>query len=310
MILGFGELTSMRYVYLALGVWGYLTTVLSNVSVITVILIHKALQEPMYIFICALCFNGLYGSLAFYPGLFINLLQKVQTISYTSCILQVFAIHTYGGCEMTLLAVMALDRYVCICDPLRYNSIMSLAVVYRLIVAAWFYSFIFITIHIILTVRLTLCDSAILKIYCDNWSVVRLSCIDTTVNNTFGMVVVLALMVAMPSLIFISYMAILRVCVKSSQDFRAKALKTCTPHLITITNFIVDVLFEIFLYRFTPTAIPYALRVFMSVHFLVAPPLLNPLIYGLKIREIRVKIIYIYMKIQVANLVFSCLKLN
>ncbi|XP_018097434.2 olfactory receptor 52D1-like [Xenopus laevis] len=291
MTLGFGELTSMRYMYLTLVVWGYLSTVLSNVSVIIVIILHKELQEPMYIFICALCFNGLYGSLAFYPSLFINLLQKVQTISYSSCILQVLAIHTYGGCEITLLAVMALDRYVCICNPLRYNSIMSSAMVYKLIVAAWSYSFILNTIPIMLTVRLPLCDSTILKIYCDNWSVVRLSCIDTTLNNIFGMVAIIALMVVMPSLIFISYIAILRACVKSSKDFRAKALKTCAPHLITITNFIIDVLFELFLYRFTPTAIPYALRVFMSLHFLVAPPLLNPLIYGFKLTEIRIKII-------------------
>ncbi|KAG8429348.1 hypothetical protein GDO86_020432 [Hymenochirus boettgeri] len=289
MTLTFGEMTSIKYLYCVFVLVGYVLINLANSTVIAVIHLCETLQKPMYIFISTLCFNGLYGSFAFYPSLFINLLYKAQTISYVGCILQVFTIHTYGANEMTILTVMGFDRYVSICNPLRYNTIMSMNTVYKLIAGAWLYSFFLTIIHIILTIRLPLCDSVILKIYCDNWSVVRLSCVDTTVNNIYGIFIIVAILVIMPLLVFISYVEILRVCARSSKDFRSKALQTCAPHLISITNYLVDVLFELILYRLTPTNFPYALRVFMSVNFLVVPPLLNPLVYGFKTREIRIK---------------------
>ncbi|KAE8628114.1 hypothetical protein XENTR_v10007329 [Xenopus tropicalis] len=290
LLLGFGEMTSVKYLYCSLILIGYSVIILLNSAVIAVTVLHETLQRPMYIFISAFCINGLYGSTAFFPSVFINLFKEAQTISYGACILQDFAVNTYGGSEMTLLAVMAFDRYVSICHPLRYNSIMSLPTVFRLIGAAWLYPFILVSILVLLTVRLPLCDWVILKIYCDNWSVVRLSCVDTSTNNAYGILCTVAILVVMPILIVISYIAILRVCAKSSKDFQAKALQTCAPHLLAIATYLVDVLFEIFLYRYSPTSLPPALRVFMSIHFLVVPPLLNPLIYGLKIRELRVKI--------------------
>ncbi|KAG8432037.1 hypothetical protein GDO86_019943 [Hymenochirus boettgeri] len=290
MTLGFGEMTSIKYLYCALVIVWYVMIILCNSAVITVVTLHKTLQKPMYIFISTLCLNGLYGSFAFYPSLFINLIQDVQTISYVGCIVQNFALNSYVGCEMTILAVMGFDRYVSICNPLRYNTIMSITTVYKLIAATWLYVFILATIHITLTIRLPLCDSVILKIYCDNWSVVRLSCVDTTLNNAIGLVLMIATFVITPLMVFISYVEILRVCVRSSKDFRSKALQTCAPHLISITNFFVDALFEATLYRLTPTNLPYAYQVFTSVNFLVVPPLLNPLIYSFKVQEIRTKI--------------------
>ncbi|XP_068127166.1 olfactory receptor 52D1-like, partial [Hyperolius riggenbachi] len=268
---------------------GFLVIVLSNCAVISTIILHKSLHEPMYLFISSLCLNGLYGSSAFFPNLFIDLLSKVPTISYIGCVTQVFCIHTYMGCELTILAVMAYDRYLCICDPLRYNSLMTLMMVFKLIVGAWVLGITLFTIHFTLTLRLPLCGDTILKIYCDNWSVVRLSCIDTTVNNIFGLFITAVIVGLMPVLIFISYVKILKVCIQSSKDFRTKALQTCTPHLVTITNFAINVLFEILLHRFTPTNLPYEVRTVMSLQFLVVPPILNPLIYGLKTKEIRVR---------------------
>ncbi|KAG8432034.1 hypothetical protein GDO86_019940 [Hymenochirus boettgeri] len=296
MMLGFGEMTSIKYLYCVLVIIWYVMIILCNSAVIAVIILCKTLQKPMYIFIFTLCLNGLYGSFAFYPSLFINLLQDVQTISYVGCIVQDFAINTYVGCETAILAVMGFDRYVSICNPLRYNTIMALTTVYKLITTVWMYPFILITIHVLLTIRLPLCESTILKIYCDNWSIVRLSCVNTGLNNIYGIFVMIAILLIMPLLVFISYAEILRECVRSSKDFRSKALQTCAPHLISITNFLVDVLFEVTVYRFTPTNLPYALRVFMSVNFLVVPPLLNPLIYGFKMQEIRIKIFNIFLQ--------------
>ncbi|KAM8976920.1 olfactory receptor 52D1-like [Pelodytes ibericus] len=292
--LTFGELTSVKYVYILLTFIIYMLIILCNCAVISVVVLYKPLHEPMYIFISVLCINGLYGSSTFYPSVIVNLFYTTQTISYYGCITQVFCVHTYAGCEMTLLTVMAFDRYVCICNPLRYNTIISITTVFKLIVGAWSYTIVLVSIHLVLTVRLPLCDTVILKTYCDNWSVVRLSCVDVTVNNVFGLFIATTFVAVMPVLILFSYILILRACARMSKDFRAKALQTCTPHLITIVNYTANLFFELLIYRFFPMNFPYALRTVMSVQVLVGPPLLNPLIYGMKIKEIRIRILQLF----------------
>ncbi|XP_077155191.1 olfactory receptor 51I2-like [Ranitomeya variabilis] len=289
--LNFGEILSEKYIYCSIVMFGYIMIIALNTVVISTIVLHKSLHEPMYIFIATLCINGLYGSSAFFPGLFYNLLQESQTISYVACMIQVFCIHTYGSIELTILTAMAYDRYVSICNPLRYNTIMTSSKIVKLITGALLYPNILFGVHIILTIRLPLCHTEILKIYCDNWSVVRLSCVDAMVNNIFGLFIATCLLGVPLIPILYSYIKIFRVCVKSSKEVRDKALQTCTPHLITIVNFIFDTSFEILLYRFVPSKLPYELRVIMSLQFIVMPPILNPVIYGLKMKEIKSRII-------------------
>ncbi|OCT93404.1 olfactory receptor 52D1 [Xenopus laevis] len=288
--LGFGELNSIKYLYSSLVFVGFLLTILLNSLVVTAVALHQSLQEPVYMFICALSINGIYGSIIFYPGIFVTLLYQVQKISYGSCLAQVFFIHTYGSFELATLAGMAIDRYICICNPLRYNSLMSHATVFKIIAAGWLNSISFIGVNLVLTYRLPLCDTVVLKIYCDNWSVVRLSCIDTTVNNIFGNFVSASVIYVPILIIVFSYVEILTVCVQSSKEVISKALQTCSPQLIISINFVTGALFEMFLYRYMPTSIPYQIRLFMSLEFLVLSPILNSFIYGLKMKEMRSKI--------------------
>ncbi|KAM5180466.1 olfactory receptor 52D1-like [Mantella aurantiaca] len=289
--LGFREMGSIRYFYSAIALLFYIILIVFNVSIILMVLLHKSLHEPMYIFVCILCINSLFGCTSFFPMLIFNLVNHINTITYTGCLIQVFCIHTCAGCEMTVLAIMAYDRYVCICNPLRYNNIISLLTVFKLVALAWVYTVILIGIHVALTIRLPLCDTTILKVYCDNWSVVRLSCVDVTVNNIYGLFIASTFIGLMPLLIVISYVPILRACMRSSKDFRAKALQTCTPHLIIIANYSTSLFFELLVYRFVPENFNYELRTIMSVQLLVTHPLLNPLIYGLKMKEIRIRIV-------------------
>ncbi|XP_077307020.1 olfactory receptor 52D1-like [Lithobates pipiens] len=292
--LGFREMGSLRYLYSALALLVYMSVIMFNVAVISVVLLHKSLQEPMYIFVCVLCINGLYGSTSFFPSLIFNLVNHINTITYTGCLTQVFCIHTYLGCEMTILVIMAYDRYVSICHPLRYHSIISLFVVFKLVALAWFYTIILVGIHVVLTIRLPICDTIILKVYCDNWSVVRLSCVDVTINNGFGLFIGSTFIGPMPMLIIISYIQILKACLRSSKGFRAKALQTCTPHLITVTIYTANLYFELLIYRFIPESLNYELRTIMSVQVVASPPFLNPLIYGLKLKDIKVKIFRLF----------------
>ncbi|XP_044140132.1 olfactory receptor 52N2-like [Bufo gargarizans] len=292
--LNFVEMSTIRYLYFMLAFFSYILIIITNGGVIITITTHKALQGPMYIFICVLCFNALFGSSAFFPGLFTNLLSNVYTISYSACILQIFCLCIYAHLEMSTLTVMAFDRYVCICNPLRYTIIMSLPMVYKLLAAACCYSVSIIIIQIMLTVRLPLCDTVILKIYCDNWSVVRLSCIDTSINNIYGLFITFCTQIIMLSLILVSYIYILRACSKASQEVISKAMNTCVPQLITTINFATDVLFEVFFYRYVSSIVPYEVRMFISVYSLLVPFTLNPLIYGLKMTELRVRIFKLF----------------
>ncbi|KAM5180472.1 olfactory receptor 52D1-like [Mantella aurantiaca] len=288
--LTFGTISDFNYLYGAISLVGFLMIIFSNLTVISTVYFNQSLHEPMYVFISALCANGLYGSASLFPCLMGNLFYKTQTISYAACITQIFCIYSYASCEMTILIVMAYDRYVCICNPLRYVVMVTLPKAFRMVIGAWLYSFTSIAFHVMLTTRLPLCDNVILKIYCDNWSVVRLSCIDTTANNVYGVFITVILLGTMPLLVVLSYAKILRVCAKS-KDVRSKAVQTCFPQLISISIFVTDCLFEIILYRLGPTQVPYGLRVTMSLQSLVVPPFVNPLLYGIKMKAIKVKIL-------------------
>ncbi|XP_075119312.1 olfactory receptor 52E8-like [Leptodactylus fuscus] len=289
MSLAFGDLSNISYLYGVITFLGFLVIVTCNYMVISTIVLHKSLHEPMYVFICALCTNDMFGSSTFYPSLFVNLISKTQSISYGACIIQDFCINTYASCEFTILAVMALDRYVCICNPLRYPNIMTLGTAYKLVAAACIYSLTMITVLVILTVRLPLCDNVIPKIYCDNWTVVRLSCVDTMVNNVYGMIATTMISIGMPLLTLISYIEILKVCAKS-KEARAKAIQTCTPQITSLLIFFTNVVFEVMLYRFIHTIVPHALRVVMSIQPFIVPPIVNPILYGLKTKAIKEKI--------------------
>ncbi|KAG8453119.1 hypothetical protein GDO86_004802 [Hymenochirus boettgeri] len=141
MTLTFGDMTSIKHLYCVFVLVGYVLIILANITVIAVITLHLTLHKPMYILISTLCFNGLYGSSAFYPSLFINLQGDLHTLSYVGCILQVLTILTYGASKMTILTVMGFDRYVSICNPMRYNTMLYHVPNYKLIAAALLYSF-------------------------------------------------------------------------------------------------------------------------------------------------------------------------
>ncbi|XP_058887034.1 olfactory receptor 1468-like [Acipenser ruthenus] len=208
---GLMEINNYKYVYFAITLVGYLLIICFNCILISIIYLNKSLHEPMYIFLCALLVNALYGTSAFYPKLLTDLLFDVHLISYAGCLLQIFVLFTYAASEFTILTVMAYDRYVSICKPLHYHSIMTPSSVKIMLFLAWLFPVCLIGVIVILTSRLTLCGTKLEKFYCDNWSVVKLSCVDTTVNNAVGFLVLI--IVVFPPLGFIvySYIQILKI---------------------------------------------------------------------------------------------------
>ncbi|MBN3301269.1 O52E8 protein, partial [Amia calva] len=263
-------------------------------TLIITIIIEKTLHEPMYIFLCNLCVNGLYGTAGLYPKLLSDFLSDSHVISYTGCLIQAYVIYTSVLCEFTIFTMMAYDRYVAIRKPLQYHSIMTARTIRKFLFISWILPFCESVIVILLTIRLPLCGSDINKLYCDNWLVVKLSCVDTTINNLYGYT---ALMYHLMQAIFIvlSYIQIIRECLKSSKE-RSTFLQTCLPHLISLISFTITILFDVLYSRYGSRNIPQALLNFMAVEFLVIHPLLNPLMYGLKLSQIRRRVMRVFSR--------------
>ncbi|XP_063060791.1 putative gustatory receptor clone PTE03 [Engraulis encrasicolus] len=281
-----------REFYFLLTVITYIVIVLLNVNIILIVLKDKSLHEqPMYLFLCCLLFNSLYGSSALFPRLSADLLSKTHAISRTGCFTQIFVIYSYAASEFALLTIMAYDRYVAICQPLHYHSIMTKRKTFLLILCAFTWSVLFVSVPFSLSVRLPLCGDQITRLFCANWSVVRLSCVSTVVNNICGFFSTATTILLPAGFILFTYIRILIVCRKSTAEFRGKALQTCLPHIVSFVTYSIAIFSDIALTRYEPGEIINAVTLIISLEFILIPPLLNPLIYGLNLPDIRRRIL-------------------
>ncbi|XP_041099945.1 olfactory receptor 6N1-like [Polyodon spathula] len=281
---GLNESKNNKYIYFSFTLLGYLFIICVNSTLIVIIALEKTLHEPMYFFLCNLSVNALYGTSGFFPKLLFDFLSDTHVISYSGCLLQIFVIYTFSACELTNLTAMAYDRYVAICRPLEYHAIMTPLMTGNLILFAWIFPFCSACIGILLTVRLPICGSHIDKLYCDNWSVVKLSCVKTTANSVYGYVLIGTFFAHFFFILF-SYMKILRTC-HTSTIAMSKCMQTCLPHLLMVINYCVAVLFDIMYGRYSSSDMPQVLHNLLSVEFLIVPPVFNPVIYGLNLQKI------------------------
>uniref|UniRef100_A0A3Q3GB00 Olfactory receptor n=2 Tax=Kryptolebias marmoratus TaxID=37003 RepID=A0A3Q3GB00_KRYMA len=277
----------VKYLYFTVVMSLYVFIIGCNVVLIVVICVNRSLHEPMYLFLCSLFVNDLYGSTGLFPFLLIQILSDVHTVSAPLCFLQVFIVHSYGAVEFLNLAVMSYDRYLAICYPLQYNSRMSPKRIALLTAVTWLYPCCIVFFSIALILPLKLCGNQINKVYCDLYSVVKLACSDTTFINIYGLTATFSTIFIALLLILFTYVKIFLVCFSGSKQTRQKAINTCTPHLASILNFSFGGSFEVSQSRFNMSYLPNVLRIFLSLYFLTVQPLFNPLMYGLKMPKIR-----------------------
>ncbi|XP_018560381.1 olfactory receptor 11A1-like [Lates calcarifer] len=277
-----------KYLFFMIIMSLYILIICANVSLIVIICMNRSLHEPMYLFLCSLFVNELYGSTGLFPFLLLQILSDVHTVSVPFCFLQIFCLYTYANVQFCNLAIMSYDRYLAICYPLQYNTGMTLKKVATLIALTWLFPFVEVAVMICLTASLQLCGNIINKVYCDNYFIVNLACSDTTVNNIYGLVYMFTIVAGLVTLIFYTYMRILKVCFSGSKQTRQKAFSTCTPHLASLLNFSFGCFFEVLQSRFNMSSVPNMLRILLSLYFLTCPPLLNAVLYGLNLSKIRV----------------------
>ncbi|XP_070761304.1 olfactory receptor 6N1-like [Enoplosus armatus] len=276
-----------KYLFFMIVMSLYVLIVSSNLLLIVVICMNRSLHEPMYLFLCGLFVNELYGSTGLFPFLLVQILSDVHTVSALFCFLQIYCVHFYGSAEFFTLGVMSYDRYLAICYPLQYNTRMTSSRVAILTAFIWLYSVLATVVMMSLSVPLQLCGNTIQKVYCDNYAIVKLACSDTTVNNLYGIVYLFTVIFALILLILYTYMRILKVCFSGSKKTRQKAVSTCTPHLASLLNFSFGAFFEIVQARFDMSSVPIVLRIFLSLYWLTCQPLFNPVLYGLNMSKIR-----------------------
>ncbi|XP_030008262.1 olfactory receptor 10A6-like [Sphaeramia orbicularis] len=277
----------LKYLYFMIVLLLYVLMLVSNVLLIVVICVNRSLHEPMYLFLCSLFVNELFGSTGIFPSLLTHILTDIHTVSASLCFLQISWIHFYGHMELLFLAVMSYDRYFAICHPLQYNTHTTKNRIVTMIIVPCFYCLFWNIFMISLSSSLQLCGNITDKVYCDNYPITRLACSDITAHNIFGLIAGFVNILSALMLILYSYMRIFKVCFSGSKQTRHKAVSTCTPHLASLINFILGASFEIIQSKFNMNHVPGVLRIFLSLYFLMCQPLFNLLMYGLNISKIR-----------------------
>ncbi|XP_027901136.1 olfactory receptor 1F12-like [Xiphophorus couchianus] len=288
LILGaYFDTKQLKYLLFPIVLCMYILIVGSNVLLSAVIGFSRSLHEPMYVFLCALCANQLFGSTSLFPFLLLQILSDVHTISVPFCFLQVYCLHTYLSVEFFNLTIMSYDRYLAICHPLQYHSLMTVRKVAALIVAECVTAFIGVSIFTSMSFSLQRCRNVIDKVFCNNYSIVQLTCSDTTGNNIYGLVSTVVGVVCPVIFIFYTYMKILKVCYYGTKQTQQKAVSTCTPHLASIINFFFGVCFDTLQSRFNTNHVPNIVKILLSLYFLTCQPLFNPVMYGLNLSKIQ-----------------------
>ncbi|KAG8548739.1 hypothetical protein GDO81_024367 [Engystomops pustulosus] len=288
LLLGLPGLES-TYMYIAfVFFFVYLVSLIGNLTLLFIIRTDRSLHEPMYLFLSMLSTIDLVLTSSTTPKLLSILWFHYQEIYFEACLTQMFFIHSFASMESSILLAMAFDRYLAICHPLRYHLLLTnrlVAMIGLLSVARGIVA----TLPLpILFLRLTLCDHSVVQhSLCDHMAVVKLACSDTTVNSVYGLVVALLIVVVDLMFIICSYVFILRaVFGLATHEARFKALSTCTSHICAILVFYAAVVLSSVIQRFGKT-VPSYIVILLSNIYLMLPPLINPIVYGAKTRQIR-----------------------
>ncbi|XP_026152033.1 olfactory receptor 6N2-like [Mastacembelus armatus] len=281
---GYVEVDKYRYVYFVIMFIIYLLIICFNSTIVCLIVIHKNLHEPMYVFIAALLLNSVLFSTNIYPKLLIDVLSEKQIISYSACLFQYFIFYFLGSAEFLLLTAMSYDRYVSICKPLQYPTIMTKNSVSVFLVLAWFLAACHSAVPTILSAETKLCNFFFKGMFCNN-AIYGLLCVRTSALSVFGVVALFDLLILPFLFIIFTYTKILIITYRSGREVRRKAAETCLPHLMVLIGYSCLCIYDIAIVR-VESNFPKTARLIMTLQIVLYHPLFNPLIYGLKMKEI------------------------
>ncbi|KAK7795306.1 hypothetical protein U0070_001664 [Myodes glareolus] len=273
----------------------YLTTVLGNLIIIIFILLDSHLHTPMYLFLSNLSFSDFCLSSVTMPKLLQTMKNNDLSIPYEGCLTQMYFLIVFGGMESFLLVVMAYDRYVAICFPLHYTSIMSPKLCVCLVVLCWVLTILYSMLHTLLLARLSFCkDNVIHQFFCDISALLKLACSDIYINELMIFILGGLFSVIPFLLILMSYIKIVCSILKvSSARVIHKVFSTCGSHLSVVSLFYGTL---IGLYIFPSANNDTAKDTAMAMMYTVVTPMLNPFIYSLRNRDMKEALIRVLCK--------------
>ncbi|XP_040399487.1 olfactory receptor 14A16-like [Cygnus olor] len=286
LLLAFADTRELQLLHFGLFLGIYLAALLGNGLILTAIACDHRLHTPMYIFLLNLALLDLGCISTTVPKSMVNSLRDTRAISYSGCTAQVFLFAFFITAECCLLTIMAYDRYVAICNPLHYGTLLGGRACATMAAAAWGSGVLNALLHTANTFSLTLCQgNAADQFFCEIPQILKLSCSDSYLREA-GLLVI-SVLVDFVCFIFIvlSYGQIFRAVLRiPSQQGRHKAFSTCLPHLAVVSLFVSTGMFS---YLKPPSVPSPSLDLVMAVLYSVVPPALNPLIYSMRNQEIK-----------------------
>ncbi|XP_015746438.2 olfactory receptor 1009-like [Python bivittatus] len=264
----------------------FLVTILGNITVILVIKSDVHLQTPMFFLLNHLAFVDICYSSVTVPKMLANFATKQKTISWEGCIAQIFFTFQTAGTEVLILSAMGYDRYVAICDPLHYSRYLTKEICSKMVGGAWLLGFFNAMMNTLPLLNLHFCSNNILRHYaCELPSILALSCASTFTNYITLSISVLVFGVSSSLITLVSYIYIILTILKiKSAEGRQKAFSTCSSHLIVVGLFYITAFAR---YVKPSSESLMDLDKVISIQYSILTPMLNPIIYSLKNKEIR-----------------------
>ncbi|XP_049636575.1 olfactory receptor 52H1-like [Suncus etruscus] len=273
----------------------YIVALVGNCILLYLITVERSLHETMFFFLSMLAMTDLILSTDCVPKTLSIFWLEDRMITFPGCLTQMFFLHYSFALDSAILMAMAFDRYVAICSPLRYTTVLTPKTIIKIAVGISFRSFCIIFPVIFLLKRLPYCKTnIILHTYCEHIGIARLACADISINIWYGICVPILTVISDVVLIAISYTLILCTVFRlPSRDACQKALGTCGSHVCVILMFYTPGFFSVLAHRFGHN-VSRAFHIMFANLYIVIPPALNPIVYGVKTKQIRDKVIHLF----------------
>ncbi|XP_067172907.1 olfactory receptor 6B1-like [Apteryx mantelli] len=285
-LLGFPTIMELQMLLFVIFLVAYMLTILENMLIIILIKMNHHLHKPMYFFLSNLSFLEAWYISVTVPKLLLNFLVESKSISFVGCMTQLYFFSSLICTECVLLAVMAYDRYVAICNPLRYLVIMNHRFCMQLAICSWLTGFLASMLKIFFISQLSFCGSNVINhFFCDISPLLNMSCADMTTAEIVDFILALFILLVPLSVTIISYICIISTVLHiPTTEGRKKAFSTCVSHLTVVTVFFSATLF---MYARPKRIHPFDLNKLVSIVYTVATPMLNPFIYCLRNQEVK-----------------------